>query len=91
MKLPEFFLFHDPEANHHNYQADHDYRRIAIFPRQLRHIGKVHPIPASHQGQGQKNSSDDGEVIGMNKVYVDVVTEFRKDGCLVPLFFVCGC
>ena len=23
----------------------------------------------------------------MNKVYVDVVTEFRKDGCLVPLFF----
>ena len=24
----------------------------------------------------------------MNKVYVDVVAEFRKDGCLVPLFFV---
>mgnify|MGYP000267203844 CR=1 FL=1 len=26
----------------------------------------------------------------MNKVYVDVVTEFRKDGCLVPYFLFGG-
>ena len=25
--------------------------------------------------------------VGMNKVYVDVVAEFRKDGQLVPIFF----
>ena len=25
--------------------------------------------------------------VGMNKVYVDVVAEFRKDGRLVPIFF----
>ena len=26
----------------------------------------------------------------MNKVYVDVVAEFRKDGQLVPIFFYMG-
>ena len=25
----------------------------------------------------------------MNKVYIDVVAEFRKDGQLVPIFFTC--
>ena len=26
----------------------------------------------------------------MNKVYIDVVAEFRKDGQLVPIFFTCA-
>lgn len=25
----------------------------------------------------------------MNKVYVDVVAEFSKEGCLIPILFVC--
>ena len=47
--LPKFFLFHNPEAYCYNKNADGNYRRIAIFPCQLRHPGKIHAIPSCQQ------------------------------------------
>ena len=36
--------------------------------------------------QEQSKSFDGGG--DMNKVYVDVIAEFSKDGCLIPILFV---
>ena len=35
-------------------------------------------------------SFPNSRTVGMNKVYEDVVAEFRKDGRLVPIFFTWG-
>ena len=50
--------------------------------KQLELNGYIRRIPASPRAIEILEGG-----VGMNKVYVDVVAEFRKDGQLVPIFF----
>ena len=59
--LPEFLFLADPKAENQNRRADDAYHEIAVFPAQLRHIDKVHAVPAGEQREGKKDRRDNGE------------------------------
>lgn len=42
-------------------RAQQDYRKIAIFPAQLRHIFEIHAVPAHNQCERQKNGGNHGQ------------------------------
>ena len=59
--LPEFLFLTDPKTEGQNRRADDAYHEIAVFPAQLRHIDKVHAVPAGEQREGKKDRRDNGE------------------------------
>ena len=51
----------DLDADQHHRAAKKGDHRIAHFPVELRHIGKVHTVPAHDQRQRQKDRGQNGK------------------------------
>lgn len=50
-----------PHTEKDDDRAQQDYRKIAIFPVQLRHIFEIHAVPAHNQCEWQKNGGNHGQ------------------------------
>ena len=68
-----------------SYQCILNYTKEHGYPPTVREFGKLIGVKSTSLAFYRiKQLELNG---GMNKVYVDVVAEFRKDGQLVPIFF----
>lgn len=56
-----FFAFADQGQQDHGDDGKDDDKEIAVAPGELRHGGKVHPIPADDNGQREKHAGQHGE------------------------------
>ena len=59
--LPEFLFLTDPKTESQNGNADDGNHKIAVFPAQLRHIDKIHAVPAGKQREREEDCRDNGE------------------------------
>lgn len=60
IRLKEFFLFKIYDFCYYNDEWYHYHSEISIPPLQLRHVYKIHSIPACNQCKWKKNSCDNG-------------------------------
>ena len=60
LSLKEFLLFKIYDFCYYNAQWYHYHSEISIPPLQLRHVDKIHSIPACNQCKWKKNSCNNG-------------------------------
>ena len=91
--LPELLFLTDPKTENQNRRADDAYHEIAVFPAQLRHIDKVHAVPAGEQREGKKDRRDNGEDLHHTvlpdidlrlKRALDLPAVFTQELCVLP-------